>query len=752
MASSTPSDLWEVDKVEYMRYVDPNTGLVREGVNPTYKLADNVVRVKIAGEDHHITFDKNDERALRLAGAFKNLNADQIGPILGVLHGFNRYLSTISTSLNPEFVITNALRDIQTALINLTEQDAKLLKTKVIRDWAPAWRGIRRGENGKTGNWADEWLRFKRAGAKVGWIDNHKTPVDLEKALREGMGKTGAIHWTTSKVKLVGEWIEGENLAVENAIRLSTFVNLTHSGMNEERAASVAKNLTVNFNRKGDAGVFINSLYLFANASIQGSHRFFKFASSKKGMAVMGGIIAANIALDLLNRFIAGADDDDENRYNKITENEKQRNIIIMLPKDMRFKAPGTDQLIDYFKIPMPYGYNVPAYIGTTIGKYIDFGFGKVDDVSPGTDAGNIAGAIMGSFSPIGDATSIGQFVSPTIADPFIQLDENKSWNGGKIYPSNDFDESPAPDSAQSFASTPQGYKNFAQWLNHVTGGTEVTPGKIDVSPETMQHWVDFAGGGLARFVTSAIDAPIKYFTDKASLEAREIAFVRRVVGTIGPRENQELFYSHLREIQYAKDEIDAIYKMGMNTPEGQERMSFVAKKYPVAVAVAREMYPSFAQGRGNEDLDKAQIIKNLGQSISPDAPFVTPARPIKGETANLVTRLSRARKEINRLKLRDGLPADERAQLIKDQRDIIEKTVTTFNKKWKDTFDAMHGKRTSNITGQLGPLVNGKPRREQVAALRQSGYHATADLISSLPPTPDRRALEYFALDAARS
>jgi hypothetical protein len=529
-------------------------------------------------------------------------------------------------------------------------------------------------------------------------------------------------------------------------------VALTGRGVSEEKAASVAKNLTVNFNRRGDIGVLMNSMYLFANASVQGTARLAQLATTRKGRMVLFGVIGAGIVSSLLNRFFGGDDDDDENRYDKIPQHVKERNIIVMMPPDM--KLPGTDSQVDYLKIPMPYGYNVPFYIGTILGNYVDF-FSRdnIRQINPGQDAANIGSAMMGAFSPLGDASSsFAQFVSPTLLDPFVQLDENRSWSGGKIYPDAPFDESPPPDSEQSFASTPQGYKDLAEWLNHMTGGTDVTPGKIDISPETFQLWIDTMGGGLAQFMSGLVSSPVKFLKDPEALEVREIPFLRRVIGNIGDREDQQVFYDHIKEVQYAKQEIDAIYKMGINTPEGQERLAFISKKYPVASLLARDAYPSFTEGRSDEDLDKRSILKKLYAGIEPDQPFSTPAKARRGETGSLITKLTRARQEIRRLEMRDGMPAEERKQLIEAQRELIHKTVVDFNKKWNEVHDTVYGARKGRIIGQLGPMLDGKPRRQQVASLRSAGYTATADLLSSLPSTPDRRALEYYQLDAARA
>ena len=78
------------------------------------------------------------------------------------------------------------------------------------------------------------------------------------------------------------EWVQDWNTAVENGIRLSTYRHLRESGVSKLKAANAAKNLTVNFNRKGDAGQIFNAMYLFFNVSVQGSTRVFQAAKNKK--------------------------------------------------------------------------------------------------------------------------------------------------------------------------------------------------------------------------------------------------------------------------------------------------------------------------------------------------------------------------------------------------------------------------------------------------------------------------------------
>ena len=68
-------------------------------------------------------------------------------------------------------------------------------------------------------------------------------------------------------------WLSDYNLAMENAVRLSAYKVGLEQGMSKQQAASLAKNLTVNFNRKGQVGQQAGAIYAFFNASMQGSAR-----------------------------------------------------------------------------------------------------------------------------------------------------------------------------------------------------------------------------------------------------------------------------------------------------------------------------------------------------------------------------------------------------------------------------------------------------------------------------------------------
>ena len=92
------------------------------------------------------------------------------------------------------------------------------------------------------------------------------------------------------------------NEATESAVRLTLFKTLLDHGYSEEQAASGAKNVTINFNRKGQVGSFLNSGWLFANAGLQGNMRIYGvLKNSKKARRAVAGIAALGLTESILN-------------------------------------------------------------------------------------------------------------------------------------------------------------------------------------------------------------------------------------------------------------------------------------------------------------------------------------------------------------------------------------------------------------------------------------------------------------------
>jgi len=533
--------LYTIDKPDYKATFDKD-GLVVYRPDTSYILADNVLSVRIDGEEHHITFNEKSVDAMRIARSMKNLGAQDAGVIVNALLKVNRWLALVNTSANPEFVISNFARDMQTAGYNLNDTEAANMKKAIFKDVGKAWRGIRSAQKGKLDQaWAKHFREFRDAGGKTGWMDHYRDidqrETKLKKLLREM--QPGKIMTIKRGLNNLMKFIEDENTAVENAVRLSTFVHARKAGISEAKAARIAKELTVNFNRKGDSGQVLNALYLFYNASIQGSVRLIIAArKSSKVRKMMLGTVAFAVMLDMLNRSLGGDDDDGEPRYDKIPDYTKAHNLIVMRPGG------------DYFKIPLPWGYNVMHVTGQVLGEAMSKkGFKSTDG------AMRVLSSVMGAFNPIGGEESILQMVSPTITDPFIQWGTNKDFAGRPLRPADNPFGVDKPNSQKYWGSVREPSRYITEQLNSLTGGDAVRPGAVDISPEFFDLMYDTVTGGAGRFLGDTVATPIKIL-QKEEIETYTVPLVRKLYGTQNPRRMVSSYYKNMEDIRLVENQI----------------------------------------------------------------------------------------------------------------------------------------------------------------------------------------------------
>jgi hypothetical protein len=447
----------------------------------------------------------------------------------------------VNTSLNPEFVITNFERDFQTAMINLSGEQSAKLAAKVAKGIPAAMKGIRSTLRGSgTADMSQWYERFKAAGAQVGYLDLQnidQTQRQIQKLVREQDGKLGTV-W--KYVQKVGKFIGDYNTMVENAVRLSAFKTAIENGMSEAKAASLAKNLTVNFNRKGELGPAANALYLFFNAGVQGSARIItSLAKSKRTRKICAGITLTAFALAEINRLQAGDDDDDENRWDKVSDYTKHTNLLLM----------RGDESGDAFKVKLPYGYNMFVALGYTMSDvraYLTSG-GK-HGKSPAQGAVSLFHAGMNAFNPLGGDDSLLQLISPTIMDPFVQVATNENFMGTPIMPNQPSFGPPKPKSEMYWSSVRPLSMAISKQLNELTGGSSVEPGVVDISPEVLDHFWDFATGGAGRFYADSINA-MAAMARGEELSIRRVPFARQVYQEKSDYYDRQNLHNHMDKV-----------------------------------------------------------------------------------------------------------------------------------------------------------------------------------------------------------
>ncbi|EIX0887262.1 hypothetical protein MJ851_003698 [Escherichia coli] len=591
-------DYWQVftdDKPDTMRAiaerVDPETGETRREVVerpvPMAMMADRYFTTKKDGKTYYIKL--HDPRLMR---AMKNMGPETSNAVIRTLGKVNRFLATVNTSYNPEFLVSNFIRDVQTAVMNLKAEQGRsdgklkgldnLSALAVVKDSRSAMSAVYASLRGKTltGNgaqWQKVWKEFVEDGGKTGWfnmgdLEGQQKEMDRLVSLAKGGWKGQSIGAWNSFLNLV----EDANGAVENALRLSAYKHARDAGLSRQQAASLAKNMTVNFNRRGEQGALMNSLYMFANASIQGTANLVRTLGHLNGdgpllerlrwknlnvpQKIALAAVGAGYLLGSLNRSVAGEDDDGVNWYDKVPDHVKERNLVIM--KSMFGGKAG-----EYWSIPLPYGYNVFFLLGHTAEGV------AAGDLTASRAAGNVVGGVLGAFSPIGSETSetlsgaLLKNAAPTILRPFANLAMNENFMGAQIYQENMPFGTPKPDSQLGRRSTPEAYKAFASWLNAFSGGSQYRPGAVDITPESLKFWIDYISGGAGRFISKTTDAAVKSLNG-IDIPEQQVPFLGKISGEVMPYADQQKMYDRMTEV--------AQYHAELKSLTGAERTAFI--------------------------------------------------------------------------------------------------------------------------------------------------------------------------------
>lgn len=512
LARANPNpDLWTVDIPEKVKRINRRTGLVEVTYRDLDMVpADNVLVVKENGVEHWIRFNKDNPRAMAIAKSMKGMDAAAVNWLIRSIGNTTRYMARWITSRNPVFMLFNMQRDIQHAMFNLSDTPLSGKEWQVLKNILPAMRqyhNLLRG-NGEKAGYADE---FREAGAETGFVKTfesiHDHVRDLQKDLdKMSRSKANPMTYIEKTVQAIDDY----NAIVENGVRLAVYTVARENGRSIRQAAKIAKEITVDFNRRGTYSGFINSLYMFTNASIQGHARLFRaLKKSKKARVMAAGLVGLGFVMDMVGRALLGDDDETGLKvWDEIPEWDKERYWIV--------PAPWSRER--YIKVPMPQGLHILPNIGRMLSE-LCFSSRKKDPLDMALRASLL---MVDAFNPFGAASSPGQFIAPTVAKPVVQLSENRSFAGQKVFR----EETPyggytPPAYRRAWSNTPEHWIRLSRMFNDVTGGDDVMSGRIDIPPEAIRLIVnsyllpgtsgnvDKLAGALQKDETTSKDWPI---------------------------------------------------------------------------------------------------------------------------------------------------------------------------------------------------------------------------------------------------
>lgn len=535
---------------------------------------DDIILFKENGKLKAIKIDPGKNgRGLDLARAVTDKDVVRFNRHLEWIPRATRWMSAMRTQYVPTFIIRNMKADNLEVLLNaLSERGVKGFKFfgKFVANEVSVAKGVK--EYFKTGKSSDKYVQeavenglLTGGGmAAEGFSETTRRLSDTLAALRGG--RKGAVGMAFGAAK---DLISLLNSCAEYNTRMGVYKTLREEGMSVADAVSYARDVTVNFNRKGYLTPYTNAAFMFSNASIQGMGRAFKSIKSEHGKEVVAGLFLVGAAQAMLDDWL-GHDDNDKSGgadSRNLTEFDKSHSLGVALPSGHRVKTG----------IRNPWA--LPVYMGrktVELVKGLTSGEDAMKDIA--NEVGQFATEPVGG-NGFGSVSEFLQTLAPTIIDPFVQ------WGTGKDYRGHDrvnksFNQY-EPDSWNGRNNTPEAYKAIAKALNFVSGGGGHRKGAFDTSPENWKLLTETVFGGVLTDVNNVISAGEHAMKaargQPASQIVRDVPFVRDTFTNMP--DSTTRYYEAVDSYNADKNEFKKTTELGRRAEMKKDHPYLTAKK-----------------------------------------------------------------------------------------------------------------------------------------------------------------------------
>ena len=473
------------------------------------------VRVKRNGKEYIVYVNGNPTAAQAING-FTNPNTrtkeDWVATLMDGADKVKNFMARSFTSYNPAFVISNFARDIIFAgtAVSIKEDGSYTWQyTKNIGSFigtATLPRLVSKWENGTLDTNIPIERMFKEFmlnGGETGYtqlnsVDEYKK--QMQRLIKEAQG--GAVANTKKFFRSGLDLVEFANRSVEDTTRFAVYMTSRQQGRTIAQSVADAKNITVNFNKKGrgnmGAGAF-SYLYIFFNAAMQSLSNMGKLI--KEHPVKSGPWLSAYGSAGFLCPFITVAlqslfGDDDESNYWDLPEWIRRNNIVLPIP--------FTD---GYFTIPLPHELR-PFYGVGEIAFSVMMG---KEEVEEGLKKAIEGFAGMMPIDPTGNAGDLVTNLTPTVAQPIVQILRNRDYFGIPIYKDTPFNKY-APEWTKAYKGTSALLVDGTKAWNELWGGDKVKSSAInekgeikalgwltDINPAIVEYLFESYLGGMGK-------------------------------------------------------------------------------------------------------------------------------------------------------------------------------------------------------------------------------------------------------------
>lgn len=506
--------LAESDPDHYKRGKDAaNIPYIALGKN----LNEHQVHVKMGGEDYILTINGSPRVAQALNGLTNpdNENTGAVGAILKMGEYVNRQMSAFYTTRNPEFVLSNFLRDAMYANSTMWVRETPNYAIKFNKNFlkcnpAMLYKLLQKHNSG-TLDMNNEMERAFHQFMMNGGETGYTVVKDIEKQkklIKKYVRMKDASIPAEAAWKFLGDKLDDINRSVENCARFAAYLTSRQMGRSVERSVWDAKEVSVNFNKKGAGSTFLGktgqtkfgnfgaftsgigrSFYVFWNAAVQGTTNFASLHKHHTAKA-----LAMDAGLFLLGAMLAGIGGGDDDDYWNLPSYVRRSNIC--------FKIPGTKSFCS-----IPLGIEQRAIYG--LGELFSSLASGKERMSGKEIAKEIAGS-MSSMLPLdlmeNDGDMSWSTVSPSYVKPFVENANNKDWKGMPIYRKTPYNEDD-PEWTKASKRTNQLVVDFSKWCNEVTGGDDVKRGWANWNPSKLEHLFEGVFGGISTTANKMVKA-----------------------------------------------------------------------------------------------------------------------------------------------------------------------------------------------------------------------------------------------------
>ena len=525
----------------------------RDGLNIAYPQThseerEHEVRVMKDGEEYVIYVNGDPQ----LAQAMNNTRAHRVreiqsGKLDRAAAWLGRKMAAAYTSLSPLFIPSNYFRDLTMTLASTAiREDGRynyLLRKNLATSWNLGFM-LKDYQNGKlrekvnNGNATPKeqmFYDFMMNGGETGFVSSLDVE-DLKKKFKNDLKDLDK--WKANPVKVghtIMDSIEFLNRMIEDSNRFAVYMTSIQYGRSIDEAVNDAKDVTLNFNRKGTGEYgwqMIRNLYLFINPAVQSlqtlgalaKHHPFKFT------AVTASWLASGVLVPIVNAALMSllGGDDDKDKYWQFTKWDRRNNLIMWVPFTH-----------EYVKIPLAQEFRAFYGVGDMIASKMMGG--ELAEESWSQYAEDLLGQVvdMLPLDPTGYDGNIAVSLMPNAIRPVFELAFNVDFTGKPLFKETEYNKYD-PNFTKAYVGTPDWLVRASKMVNSIGNDyPDVQQNSIDAfgdprynlnNPAVVDHVLSSYLGGAYTMGSQVLGVLTKSLNDPKEIKVADIPLFSKFV------------------------------------------------------------------------------------------------------------------------------------------------------------------------------------------------------------------------------